>query len=70
VDLDVHDSSKKKGKQMNQIDVKFFLRENFRKESERYFGLKDAKWIDRATDNWFDDQNNYDGRWKIFSVCP
>jgi ubiquinone/menaquinone biosynthesis C-methylase UbiE len=62
MDLDVYGGSEK---EVSLTEVKNFLRENFRKESERYFGLKDAKWIDRATDNWFDDQNNYDGRWKI-----
>jgi len=46
-------------------EVKEFLRENVRKDFEIYFGMTDSQWIDRATNNWFNDQDNYDGRWTI-----
>jgi len=50
---------------MSLADVKDFLRDNFRRETEVGFGLKDVQWVDRVTNNWFDDKNNYDGRWRV-----
>jgi ubiquinone/menaquinone biosynthesis C-methylase UbiE len=52
---------------MNLEDLKDSLRENFRRESELLFGLKDTDWIERATNNWFDDRRNYDGRWGVIA---
>ncbi|VEP16994.1 Methylase involved in ubiquinone/menaquinone biosynthesis [Hyella patelloides LEGE 07179] len=49
---------------MNLIEVKDFLRENINEESEKYFGVTDSKLVERVTNNWFNDQNNYDGRWQ------
>ncbi len=45
------------------VEAKNFMREKLEIEFSRYFGLTDAAWIDRATNNWFHDENNYDGRW-------
>ena len=49
---------------MKLIEARDFLRENVIAENEQYFGVTDPQWIERVTNNWFDDQNNYDGRWK------
>ena len=46
-------------------EAKDFMRRNLEIEFSRYFGLTDAAWIDRATNNWFHDENNYDGRWNL-----
>ena len=50
---------------MKLNDVRDFLKENLKIEGEQYFGLKDAQWLGRVTNNCFDDQNNYDERWRI-----
>ena len=52
---------------MKLNDVRDFLRESIKKESEVFFGLKDIKWVDQVTNNWFDDQNNYDRRWEVIN---
>jgi ubiquinone/menaquinone biosynthesis C-methylase UbiE len=49
----------------NLYDVKDFLRNNIKKECDTYWGVKNGEWINVVTNNWFDDQSNYDGRWKI-----
>lgn len=51
----------------NLYDVKEFLKNNIKRETDAYFGVKDGEWIDVVTKNWFDDQKNYDGRWKIIA---
>jgi hypothetical protein len=62
--LDVYGGSEEK-MTYNLYDVKDFLRNNIKKESDTYFGVKNGEWIDVVTNNWYDDQSNYDGRWKI-----
>ncbi len=47
------------------VEAKNFMRKNLEIEFSRYFGLTDAAWIDRVTNNWFHDENNYDGRWNV-----
>ena len=47
------------------VEAKNFMRKNLEIEFGRYFGLMDAAWIDRATNNWFHDENNHDGRWNV-----
>lgn len=46
-------------------NVRFFLKEHFRRDADKYFGVKDNVWLDRVTENWFDDEKNYDGRWEV-----
>jgi len=53
------------GSQEKMIEAKAFLKKNLEKEAEIYFGIKDPDWIDQVTNNWFDDENNYDGRWNV-----
>lgn len=61
-----HPERSREGKQEAELaEAKCFLRENLEIEFDRYFGLTDAAWIDRATNNWFHDENNYDGRWNV-----
>lgn len=52
---------------MNLVEVRDFLKENIRKESEEYFGFTDSKRLEEVTSNWFNDMENYDGRWKIIN---
>lgn len=52
---------------MNLVEVKNFLKENIRNENEKYFGFTDDCLIDQVTNNWFNDNENYDGRWKFIS---
>lgn len=49
----------------NLIEVKNFLKQNLTKDFMQYYGLQDSMWLDRATNNYFDDKNNYDGRWNV-----
>ena len=52
---------------MNLAEVRNFLEENIRSESETYFGFTDSQRIGEIVNNWFNDQANYDGRWNIIS---
>lgn len=52
---------------MNLVEVKFFLKENIRQENEKYFGFTDDVSLDQVTNNWFNDNENYDGRWKAIN---
>ncbi|OHE72201.1 MAG: hypothetical protein A2007_05995 [Verrucomicrobia bacterium GWC2_42_7] len=52
-------------KYMNSEEVKFLLKENIRKENLKYFGFTDDVLISQVTNNWFKDNENYDGRWKL-----
>ncbi|NEO68926.1 class I SAM-dependent methyltransferase [Moorena sp. SIO3H5] len=60
--MDVYSSSPEK---IKLIDVKNFLRENLKTEVEKYFGIQDNQWLERVTNNWFDVQKDYTGRWKV-----
>jgi ubiquinone/menaquinone biosynthesis C-methylase UbiE len=44
-----------------------FLREHVRSELKGLFGVPDA-WITRVVDQWFDDSQNYDGRWHFLKA--
>jgi len=44
------------------------LRACFLRESRELYGLEDGPWIDRATQNWFDDSTNYDRRWRVIDA--
>ena len=46
-------------------EVKDYLRENLQRDSKDLYGLEDARWIERAVNNWFEDSRNYDGRWTL-----
>lgn len=63
--MDVHGGGEKS---MNLAEVKDFLKENIRKESEEYFGFTDSKKLDEVANNWFNDQENYDGRWNVINT--
>src|SRR5262245_15533204 len=54
-------------KPANLGEVRHLLREHIKNEISTEFGVTDDAWVERATNNWFDDQNNYDGRWSIIS---
>jgi SAM-dependent methyltransferase len=43
------------------------LKENIRRESAEYFGLDDPDWLEEVTGNWFNDEQNYDGRWRVIA---
>lgn len=36
-------------------------------EADEFFGFRDADAVARVVSNWFDDANNYDGRWKFLA---
>jgi ubiquinone/menaquinone biosynthesis C-methylase UbiE len=42
--------------------VRSFLRTNVEHELKSQFGVSDA-WVEQVSQQWFDDDNNYDGRW-------
>jgi ubiquinone/menaquinone biosynthesis C-methylase UbiE len=54
---------------MNTLhELKQFMREKLTDECTRLFGLAGGLWIDRAVDNWFDDSQNYDRRWRVINL--
>jgi len=55
VDLDVYDPSEER---MNFVEARAFLKENFRKDCEENFGVKDAKYFEMVTEAWMDDKYN------------
>ena len=46
-------------------ELRGFLHENVRREFAEWFGVPDGPWVQRAVDNWFHDENNYDNRWRV-----
>ncbi|MBE9204803.1 hypothetical protein IQ218_16905 [Synechocystis salina LEGE 06099] len=50
---------------MKSTKVKQFLRDQIAKESKILFGINSIELINQVTENWFNDQENYDGRWSI-----
>lgn len=62
--MGVYGSSEEK---VNLVEVRDFLKENLRKDAEVYFGLTNSKFIEQVTRNWFNDNENYDGRWEIIN---
>jgi len=52
----------------NLDDLRATLRACFLRESRELYGLEDGPWIDRATQNWFDDSTNYDRRWRVIDA--
>jgi ubiquinone/menaquinone biosynthesis C-methylase UbiE len=50
---------------MEAEQVKSFLRKNISNELKIYFGIKDEKLVNKVTEEWFDENNNFDGRWAI-----
>jgi ubiquinone/menaquinone biosynthesis C-methylase UbiE len=50
---------------MNLVELKCFLKKNICAESKKYFGVTDDILINQITNNWFNDKENYDGRWKL-----
>ena len=46
-------------------ETKEYLRRNLREQIRFFSGNDRIKRIERITENWFNDQANYDGRWKI-----
>lgn len=40
------------------------LKSNIRRECVEVYGVTDESRFERVTDAWFDDDNNYDGRWQ------
>jgi SAM-dependent methyltransferase len=49
-------------------ELRVSLRACFLRESRELYGLVDGPWIDRATQNWFDDSGNYDRRWRVIDA--
>ena len=66
MDMDVYGRGQE---EMSQTlsEVRDFLKSSLTREASFYFGINDEKWLESVTNNWFDDQNNYDGRWKIIN---
>jgi ubiquinone/menaquinone biosynthesis C-methylase UbiE len=52
----------------NLDELRAILRACFLRESHDLYGLEDGPWIDRATQNWFDDSTNYDRRWRVIDA--
>ena len=49
-----------------EIDLlKSFLRENISNELNNYFGIKNEKLVNQITEEWFNENHNFDGRWAI-----
>lgn len=46
-------------------NLRAFLHDNVRREFAEWFGVPDGPWVQRAVDNWFDDERNYDRRWHV-----
>lgn len=46
-------------------EVREFLKANLIRDCQNLYGINDKKWFNKVTDNWFNDQYNYDGRWKV-----
>jgi len=47
--------------------VRDFLQSQISHEMVTHFGCTDRRLLEEITDNWFNDQNNYDGRWRTIS---
>lgn len=45
--------------------LKQFLRNQLEQEAREYFGISDESIVEQVTDNWFEDERNYDGRWAL-----
>ncbi len=45
--------------------LKSFLRENISNELNSCFGIKSEKLVNQITEEWFDENYNFDGRWAI-----
>ena len=52
MDMDVYGCSKK------AINAREFLYNNFKAESEEYFGIKEEKWLSHVWDAWLNDESN------------
>jgi SAM-dependent methyltransferase len=52
----------------NLEELRASLRANFLHECLEMYGLGDGPWIERATQNWFDDSANYDRRWRVIDA--
>lgn len=52
-------------KALSLTKARDFLEENIRKDAKLCFGITDNDWVKRVTDNWFNDRENYDGRWNL-----
>ena len=50
---------------MTLQEVREFLEAHIRQEAASMFGLTPGAWLERVTDNWFNDAANYDGRWAL-----
>lgn len=50
------------------VELRASLRACFQRECMDLYGLGDGPWIDRATQNWFDDSANYDRRWRVIDA--
>lgn len=62
MDMDVFSCSEEK---MNLLDLKESLEKNIALEAQSLFGLNNKKWFKSVTENWFNDNINYDGRWQV-----
>jgi ubiquinone/menaquinone biosynthesis C-methylase UbiE len=45
--------------------IKSFLRENISNELNIYFGIKNENFANKITEEWFNEDYNFDGRWAI-----
>lgn len=53
---------------MTLDDVRAFLEYQLRSDTEGCFGVPDKAWLRGVVDNWFNDSENYDGRWALFEA--
>jgi ubiquinone/menaquinone biosynthesis C-methylase UbiE len=50
---------------MTLAQLKNFLHDNIRREYRDWYGVGDGPWVQRAVENYFDDEHNYDRRWHV-----
>lgn len=52
---------------MQLTELRRSLKESIRRESVEYFGMDDDAWLEQVTSNWFNERENYDGRWRVIN---
>ena len=62
MDMDVHGC---RSKAVSLQEARDFLKWHLQKEALTYFGRKDPLWLERITQNWFDEDRSSDGRWVV-----
>jgi len=62
VDVDVHGC---RPETLSLQEARAFLKQHLQHETETYFGRQDPVWLERITQNWFDEDSGSDGRWAV-----